>query len=315
MSVTLDNRPELAEPAARAIRTAIDLGDGGTAKQRELLQVILEEVWGRPDLLIDELEPITPEEVATLFDSPVARSRLQRLLVMFEFCRYPFTEEQVDRIDSFHDALGDTSVDGIEFARQFVNHGIERTVENVNRRSAALQSGMGEVSLNDRYSEIDMLAPDLTEVLRRFAELPPGTLGREYFEFYMRHDFELPGQGYGSPAFFVRHDMMHVLTGYGPTSPEELALAAFQVGMRDNEENWNSFVVAMAALELGLYNSDTFEGKSGILDRDGAMRMMVAGFLRGTQCATDVSELDHLGLAPVPVEELRRRFAIPPMAV
>jgi len=197
MTISLDNRPELVEPAARIILGAIDLGDGGTEKQRHLLQSIVSKVWERPDLDISDL-----------------------------------------------------------------------------------------------------------------ADLPPGTLGREYFDFYCRNSFDLPGEGHGSPSFFVRHDMCHIIAGYGPTSPEELALTAFHVGMNDNELNWNLLIVALAALEVGIFNSENFEAKMDILDRDGALELMVEGFVRGSHCSGDFSTIDHLAEAHCTVEELRERFGV-----
>lgn len=313
MTISLDNRPELVEPAAQTILGAIDLGDGGTEKQRHLLQSVVSKVWERPDLRIDELSPISPAEAAVVFDTPLVRQRLRKFLVLFEFCRHPFTEEQVALVDSYEVALGDDGHDaGLQIARDFVREGLPKALEDVQRVSDENVAELSEVSLAEHYSEMDMKAPELANELRRFAELPQGTLGREYYDFYIRNSFDLPGEGYSSPSFFVRHDMCHIIAGYGPTSPEEVALSAFHVGMNDNEVNWNFFIVALAALELGFFVSDSFESKADILDRDGALELMVEGFVRGSQCNGDFSEIDHLAEANTPVVELQNRFGVPP---
>lgn len=313
MTISLDNRPELVEPAARTILGAIDLGDGGSEKQRHLLQSVVSKVWERPDIDIETLTPLSPGEAAAMFDTPIVRSRLRKFLVLFEFCRHPFTEEQIALVDSYEFALGDDGHDeGLRLARDFVREGLPKAIEDVQRVSAGVVSDLSELSIADHYSEMDMKAPELASELRRFAELPPGTLGREYYDFYFRNSFELPGEGHGSPAFFVRHDMCHIIAGYGPTSPEELALSAFHVGMNDNEANWNFLVISLAALELGLFNSDNFEGKMDILDRDGALELMVEGFVRGSHCTGDFSEMDHLGEAHCTVVELRQRYGVLP---
>lgn len=301
------------EPAARTILGAIDLGDGGTEKQRHLLQSVVSTVWERPDLDINEMTAISPAEAASIFDSPLVRQRLRKFLVLFEFCRHPFTAEQIALVDSYELALGDDGHDeGLQLARDFVREGLPRAIEDVQRMSAGVVDELSEVSIADHYSEMDMKAPELANELRRFAELPSGTLGREYYDFYFRNSFELPGEGHGSPAFFVRHDMCHIIAGYGSTSPEELALSAFHVGMKDNEVNWNFLIISLAALELGLFNSDNFEGKMDILDRDGALELMVEGFVRGSHCTGDFSEMDHLGEAHCTVEELRQRYGVLP---
>ena len=312
MTISLDNRPELVEPAARTILGAIDLGDRGTEKQRHLLQAVVSKVWERPDLDISTLTPLTPTEAAELFDTPVVRARLRKFLVLFEFCRHPFTEEQIARVDSYESALGDDGHDGgLQIARDFVREGLPKALEDVQRLSTEGVSTLTEVSIADHYSEMDMKAPELANELRRFADLPPGTLGREFYDFYFRNSFDLPGEGHGSPAFFVRHDMCHIISGYGPTSPEEVALSAFHVGMNDNEANWNFLIVSLAALELGFFTSENFEAKTDILDRDGALELMVEGFVRGSHCTGDFSEMDHLGEAHCTVEEIRERYGVP----
>ena len=312
MTISLDNRPELVEPAARTILGAIDLGDGGTEKQRHLLQSVVSKVWERPDLDISTLTPLSPAEAAVLFDTPIVRARLRKFLVLFEFCRHPFTEEQIALVDSYESALGDDGHDGgLQIARDFVREGLPKALEDVQRLSTEGVSTLTEVSIADHYSEMDMKAPELANELRRFADLPPGTLGREFYDFYFRNSFELPGEGHGSPAFFVRHDMCHIISGYGPTSPEEVALSAFHVGMNDNEANWNFLIISLAALELGMFNSENFEGKTDILDRDGALELMVEGFVRGSHCTGDFSEMDHLGEAHCTVEEIRERYGFP----
>ena len=312
MTISLDNRPELVEPAARTILGAIDLGDRGTEKQRHLLQAVVSKVWERPDLDISTLTPLSPTEAAELFDTPIVRARLRKFLVLFEFCRHPFTEEQIALVDSYESALGDDGNDGgLQIARDFVREGLPKALEDVQRLSTEGVSTLTEVSIADHYSEMDMKAPELANELRRFAELPPGTLGREFYDFYFRNSFELPGEGHGSPAFFVRHDMCHIISGYGPTSPEEVALSAFHVGMNDNEANWNFLIVSLAALELGFFTSENFEAKTDILDRDGALELMVEGFVRGSHCTGDFSEMDHLGEAHCTVEEIRERYGVP----
>lgn len=312
MTISLDNRPELVEPAARTILGAIDLGDGGTEKQRHLLQAVVSKVWERPDLDISTLTPLSPAEAAVVFDTPIVRARLRKFLVLFEFCRHPFTEEQIARVDSYESALGDDGHDGgLQIARDFVREGLPKALEDVQRLSTEGVSALTEVSIADHYSEMDMKAPELANELRRFADLPPGTLGREFYDFYFRNSFDLPGEGHGSPAFFVRHDMCHIISGYGPTSPEEVALSAFHVGMNDNEANWNFLIVSLAALELGFFTSENFEAKTDILDRDGALELMVEGFVRGSHCTGDFSEMDHLGEAHCTVEEIRERYGVP----
>jgi hypothetical protein len=78
-------------------------------------------------------------------------------------------------------------------------------------------------------------SPELAARLRSFHDLPEGTLGRAYVDFCDRNHLDYPGDNPNQPAVFVAHDMTHVITGYEPTGPGELALGAFQISMNDSD--------------------------------------------------------------------------------
>lgn len=73
--------------------------------------------------------------------------------------------------------------------------------------------------------------------------LPDGTLGREYVRFLDDHDlsadlFRAPPGMPEVPAYVAQrlrqsHDIWHVVTGYGTTVPDEIALQAFTYGQTD----------------------------------------------------------------------------------
>ena len=44
-----------------------------------------------------------------------------------------------------------------------------------------------------------------------------------------RQNFPLPGDDTNLPAHYVNHDMNHVITGYEPTAPGEIARSGFLV--------------------------------------------------------------------------------------
>ena len=92
-------------------------------------------------------------------------------------------------------------------------------------------------------------------------DLPDGTLGRAYVDFYERNNLTYPGDDPNSPAIFVAHDMTHVIAGYEPTGPGELALGAFQISMNDSDAHWIAFLGSIAIHEAGWYNAPGFVGK------------------------------------------------------
>lgn len=311
MSVTLNGRSDLVLPAARVIRTAIDVGDGGTPEQRRLFQLLASSVWHRDDLDLDSLPTISPIEVAKLFDDEVAAWRLRQMLVLFEVMRHPQTDEQVVLVDGFALALGGDD-EGLRLVRGMMHHETSQAVEHFRDAWNRGRDRLSEPAMLARFEGIDDAIddPDLAAQMRAMRDLPRGTLGREYIEFYMENHFEIPGEGVAHPAFFVQHDMSHLVAGLGPSAPGEISLAAFQLGMNDNEAHWMQFVAGLAAYELGVFGAANFESKEGVLEREGTIELMVESFLRGTHCTSNYNEVSLLDLADRPIAELRQRFGV-----
>ena len=125
--------------------------------------------------------------------------------------------------------------------------------------------------------------------------------------------FELPGDNPRTPAFFVGHDMTHVIAGYGTSGEAETSLSAMQLAMDDTDAHWVLMLASMAAYECGLARSDSFTGKTAVLARPGATAMLAEAFHRGARCTADFSVADHLAMADLPLEEVRARFGVPPL--
>ena len=181
------------------------------------------------------------------------------------------------------------------------------------RRTEKVYGELSEPSLRAAYDH-DLAEPDPTLVarLRSMGDLPPGTLGHEYFAFIDRHGFQFPGETTLAPAVFVAHDMCHVITGYGTTGEEEIAVNAMQVALRDSDAHWLQFLGSLSIHEAGFFSSNGFVPKTATLDRDGAAQLLAEAFLRGVECTGDYTAADHLALADQPLEDVRARFGIPP---
>ncbi len=142
----------------------------------------------------------------------------------------------------------------------------------------------------------------LVERLRALHDLPQGTLGYEYVEFYRRNGIVLPGEDPAMPAVFVAHDMCHVIAGYEPTGPEEIALGAMQLCVSDDDRHWVQFLGNLAVHEAGFFTNEAVTGKTATLAREGSAVLMAEGMRRGSRCTGDFTAMDHLGAAAVPVD-------------
>lgn len=303
----------IIEPVIRILLGAIDAGDGGTAEQRSVLAAVVAGYWERPDLDLESLSAIGPDAVATLGLDDAQRRRVREFIVMLELCRHPLTDQQVMLVETYAQRLGESGP-GLEVARDLVREGTARALADLQRFKTNARPHWSEPSLVERFSMVPA-EPDLelTARLRALHDLPEGTLGWEYVEFYRRYGFALPGEDPKMEAFFVGHDMNHVIAGYGTTGQGETALSAMLLGMDDSDDHWVLFLTSLSAYELGLPPSPDFEGKVGVLAREGAADMLAEALRRGSQCTGDFSVIDHLELAHLPLDEVRARFGVPPL--
>jgi hypothetical protein len=302
---------EHVESATRALLGAIDTGDGGTAEQRGVLQAFVAGYWDRPDLDLEALAPLDPDGTAAAIPDAAPRQRVCEFMVLLELCRHPLTTEQIELVDRYANAMDQDGV-GLQLARTLVRDGTARALADYTRFKDEVRVEWSEPSLVDRYLEsLDEPDPELGGRLRALHDLPEGTLGWEYVDFYRRQGLALPGEDTFIPAFFVAHDMNHVIAGYGTTGQEETALSAMILGLADTHAHWVLLLSSLSAYELALATSDAFVGKTGVLARDGAATLVADAMKRGAACTGDFSDIDHLALAHLPLAEVREQFGVP----
>lgn len=311
MSITLDGRDDLIDPLLRVIASAIDTGDGGTQQQRGMLGDIARVIFGRGEIDISALVPMSPEEAAEAFTTISIRRRVRMFLILFMLCRHPLNQEQLDRVEAFVDALGGDDGDpGLAQARAMVETQMLEISDDLYRAWGGAVSAMAEASLSDDYGATEVAEPALVAKVLAMRDLPRGTLGREYVEFYRENGFALPGEEPGVPAFFIGHDMCHLIAGCGPKAHEEIALGAFLLGAREDADHWAYLLGVMAIMEYGAFAPPSFTAKIGTLGRAGAMDVVLDALLRGQQCYVDILAVDHLAMAHLSIADIRQRFNI-----
>ncbi len=301
----------MVEPVVRALLGAVDVDGGATDEQRAVLTAIVHGYWERPDLSLDALEPLDPDATAAAVTDVAQRDRLEELMVLLELCRHPASEAQVERVDEYAAAL-DESGPGLELARDLVRQGAAEAMADYYRYLGEVGPSMLEPTLRDRYaSTLDAPDPDLGARLRALHDLPEGTLGHAYVDFYRRNGLTLPGDDPTMPAMFVAHDMCHTIAGYEPTGQGEIALGGFQLAMADTPAHWASFLGNLSVHEAGIISNEKLTGKTASLTREHAPEVLAHAMWRGAQCTDDFTTIDHLALVDVPLTEVRDRFGVP----
>jgi ubiquinone biosynthesis protein Coq4 len=197
-------------------------------------------------------------------------------------------------------------------ARALVREGAEQAMADYLRYLGEVTPEMLEPTLKDAYpATLDAPDPELGARLGALHDLPEGTLGYEYVEFYRRNGLTLPGDDPNMPAMFVAHDMCHVIAGYEPTGQGEIALGGFQLAMNDTPAHWASFLGNLSVHEAGILTNESVTGKTATLTREHAPEMLAHAMWRGAQCTDDFTTIDHLALVEVPLTEVRDRFGVP----
>lgn len=284
---------------ARGLLGVAQVGRGPTAEQVRVVQGLLD---GYFDVDADaaSLDALTPAELAAAVDTPDAK-RVVDLLVVMEYCRHGDAEAQADRAEEYARALG-VDEPFLLVAR-----------DALRQRLDAVMFDWG------RFREELLVEPDapvadaaLATRLRGLAACAPETLGRAFFEFYDRWQLSFPGEVGGGDASLVVHDFTHVLAGYEPDPPGEVALQAMLTSATGFDHHFSSLIASLSLFETGTFDILDVTPKVGVLDRPGAAAELGEAFRRGSECTCDFSAIDHLARADKPLDDVRRECGIPP---
>ena len=284
---------------ARGLLGAADIGGGPTAEQRRVIQSL---ATGYLGLAVDlaTLEPCSPSELASVVDAD-DRHRVIDLVILVEFCRHPNEPAQADQAERYVDALG-----GEDLAR------VARDVQTGHRELVMADwSRFGEAPVG--IASVD--DADLGSELRTLEHCPPGSLGRGLYDFYVDLGVPFPGEPDGGDPSLAHHDVTHVLTGYGTTPPDEVALQAMLTAASGFEHHFSSLVASLALFEAAAFDLPGFDPKEGVLDRPGAADELADAFRRGEACTGDITTVDFMARRDEQLAEIQAEFGvIPPPA-
>jgi hypothetical protein len=136
-----------------------------------------------------------------------------------------------------------------------------------------------------------------------------GTLGRALFDHFRDNNFKLPGELGGMPLVF--HDLGHVLAGYGTDPQSEIQQAAFQAGYA-RRDGFTFLLFGILQFHLGMRITPIAQGYQHLFD----VPRILEALRRGAACKADLSEgYDLFADKDLPLDEVRARLGIPPLAV
>jgi hypothetical protein len=301
---------------ARAARGG--LGD----THRALLETAQRVVLGT-ELDIDSLPDIDVETLAEHFTDPDLSRQLIRGMLVVSLAVGPASEDQTELISHFAHALG-VEEPAIRAIDHLAREELVSFLLDLHRRSnlreylANQYRTGGIVSVVKGLLQFRGVLHDeaLAARFRALGELPPGTLGRAFYDHYEGNGFAFPGEEGGFPTGALFHDFGHVIAGYD-TSPEgELQIACFQAGYRGTENSFFTILFAVLIHSSGVNVAPIpmprHPGRIG--EGDLAARMLHA-LERGSQLTTDLGDSwDFWPLVELDLAEVRHRLGVPPLA-
>jgi hypothetical protein len=272
---------------------AAHVGPGPTAEQVNVITNLLRGYFG-VDADAATLEPIGADDLVVSSADPADGHRLADLLVVVEFCRHPPDAAQVERVEQYARTLG---VDEplLMVARDALSASTADVMADWSRFHEPLTIEPGVHAADEQ----------LASRLCALAECPPGSLGRAYFDFHDCRNIPFPGEPGGGKTTLVAHDFSHVLAGYEPVAPEEVALEAMLTSATGFKHHFDGLVASLALFEVGNFDIDDVVPKVGVMQRPGAAAELAEAFRRGEQCTCDFSAIDHLSRADESLDTVR----------
>ena len=304
--------PEIARIGLRGIKT-VSIADGEFhSLERGLMDAVQKHILGT-QFDLDDLEPITPRELADGIPEPLREQFFNGCLIAALIDGEASGAER-SKLDEFAQALGIQSPELTSLHRLVDDHLLlfrfdvaRRSFMGQRVKGFVKESGLRGIS-NLIQGLLDNENRNVADRYRSLENCAEGTLGRGYMDFVRKNGFSLPGEVGGPPEPIVFHDCLHVLAEYETSPLEETQIASFQAGLMRQQPMFGLFFM-LAQFQLGIQVTPVTGAESQQVDPD----LMIKALVRGTHVDRDLTaNWDPWDDFKKPIVELRRAYNIPP---
>jgi uncharacterized tellurite resistance protein B-like protein len=314
MEVTMELKmptPEQAYWGLRAMKT-VALADGElSASELHMLEAI-QRIHGT-SYPLEQLEPITPVDLARELSDPQLRRQLVQGLIVMSLIDQEASSQETDLVEQYAQSL-EVSIPEVKDLRYLLKGEILKLRLDLARRFWLREKVIG-IWNNEGISGIYKLVRGLmgkyenAEMAARYKVLeqyPDGSLGRAYWEYCRNNGFALPGEKGGAPEQILFHDCAHLLSGYGTAPEEEVQVACFSAGFQ-RRDPFTFILFVLLQFHVGIRMTPITEARTGFFDPEKAM----IAVRRGAAMNVDLNNgWDYWPVMGEQVEELCRRYNI-----
>ena len=305
--------PEQAYWGLRAMKT-VAMADGTLDVAERRMMMSVQGVFGTT-YMIDDLDPITPAELARALPDPQIRQQLVQGLIVMSLIDGKANAQEADLIEHFTEALEVSSPEmkglrhllkgeifqlRLDLARRiWLRPKVEeiwnkKGVRGVFKFALGMLGKSENAELADRYQALE--------------HYPVGSLGRAYWEYCRKNGFALPGEKGGAPEVILFHDCAHVLSGYGTDPDEEVQVACFSAGFQ-RRDPWLFVFFVLLQFHVGIRMTPITKARTGFFNPEKAL----IALRRGAAMNVDLnSGWDYWPVMGEQVEVLRQRYNILP---
>lgn len=315
-------RPTLEEGAAglRAMTTVAKSRGEILGPTRRLIEAGQKVLLSTSEPL-DDLIPITPDELAAEIQRPEIRAQLVSGMVMACLSAGEPPASQAQMLRSFAHAL---EVQGPQLSaiEKIANHDV------LFFKLCVLRNGHLPDAIKDEYHHRGVLGlakslanlrglredPVLAARFHAWEKLPSESLGAHVFRHYRANGFAFPGEKGGFPQAGIYHDFSHVLAGYDTTPEGETLVGGFIAGYRENRPDHGLFT---ALFVLSIFSTGVDLTPIGVPTATGTVGGVAERFLlaiqRGSALSIDLSDdWNFWDYVELPLDEVRTRIGIHP---
>lgn len=309
--------PEQVRLGLRAMKMLIQSKQHEKAEDGAELAFLagLQRFWGTA-LDLAALPPITPEELAQGLAEPALRRQLMAGLTALALIDGEAQPAELALLGAYAAAFElPDRVTGV--LRKHTEGHLLRMRLDVLRRSWVAKKLRDEIRPDQGlWGVLRILRavvfrsedPALAARYRALGDLPPGTLGREYWEYIQRNQFPFPGEKGAPPELIVIHDCVHILSGYGTDPVGEIQVVGFLIGFADQDPT-DHLISILMQFHLGEHIAPQVPPGRGNFPPE----MFLRAVQRGAAMNINLNDRwDPWTVFDQPVAALRERYGIPP---